>query len=200
MKTTAAAGLVLVIAVAITRPCVTPHKVREAGLPKSQSHALVEPSLPSIDVPEPARNPVDTTIDDVLACDSVPDLVARLTDSPDAVSMAAIIALGRTGDPDAIPALLLEVAPARPFHAAQALQSIHAIDRGDLAARLARELLRSPELLDPDPVYHAAAVVSGVRIDDVVAELADGGSSHARQWMEQRKQSLNMPPCGKEHP
>ncbi len=129
-----------------------------------------------------------------------PDLTVRLRNSLDAVSMAAIIALGRTGDPEAIPVLLLEVVPARPFHAAQAIQSIHAIDKGELAARLARELLRSPELLDPDPVYHAAAVVSGVRIDDVVAELADGGSTHARLWMEQRKQSLNMPPCGKEHP
>jgi len=207
IRTVALVGFVLLAAAVLLRPAPTPASTRPATLSTRDL-----PSAPVIPAPssaatatEPSRAVPDDEIDRVLDSTSSPELVARLQSAPpDAVALAVIIALGRTGDPAALPALQAEVVPSRPFRAAQALQSIHQIERGDLAPRLAGELLRSPDLANADPVYHAAAVVKGVRIDDVVAELADVGTGTVRDqavaWIDQRRQFMNVQPCGKEHP
>lgn len=207
IRTTALLGLVLLAFIFFCTPTPKAASTRRVPATSLEAAACCPPCLPPpvAASPAPARQRPDDEIDRILESTSSPELVARLhSDPPDAVALAAIIALGRAGDPAALPALQAEVIPSRPFRAAQALQSIHSIERGDLAARLADGLLRSPELANADPVYHAAAVVKGVRIDDVVAELADAGSGTVRDqavaWMEQRRQFMNIQPCGKEHP
>jgi hypothetical protein len=203
IRTIAILALVLMIAVAFARTAPAAGPVRRQPSPATEP----PPALPSAVVPpiQPLRTAPDDDIDRLLDSTASPELVAKLHDDPpDAVALAAIIALGRTGNPAALPALQAEVVPSRPFRAAMALQSIHQIERGDLAGRLADELLRSPDLANADPVYHAAAVVKGLRIDDVVGELVECGAGTVRDqaatWMQQRRLYMNVPPCGKEHP
>ncbi len=204
MRTTAILGFVLVALTALCRPAPPRPAVKPApsATPRAAGPVVVSVVATAASSGDRPNDEIDRVVD----CRSVPELIARLAeDPPEAVAIAAIIALGRCGDPAALSALRAEVNPAHPFRAAQAIEAICAIGEAAIASQLADELLRLEALVNADPVYHSAAVAKGVRIDDIVAELAEDGPAgrvreQAAQWMEQRNQHRDHRPCGKEQP